>query len=63
MLNLFHSCSEVSIFRLRYFFIIGAQLTEFSRNCLLRTLELEPIAAIPRSVEDVASERKMYGKS
>lgn len=36
--------------------MIGAQFTEFSRNCRLRTLELEPIAAIPRSVEEVASE-------
>ena len=35
--------------------MIGAQFTEFSRNCRLRTLELEPIAAIPFSVVEVAS--------
>ena len=55
-LYLLCSSSGVSI-RLRYFLTTGAQLTEFSRKFLLRTLDMEPTAvALPTSVVDKTSE-------
>ena len=46
----------VSIFKLRYFFTIGVQSTEFSKYILPRILELDPMGVTPLSIAEATSE-------